>query len=124
VAASLGRLAGLWDGFRQEYRTMLELVLRRDLPTAVCTIYDPRFPDLDHRRVTITALSVINDCIIREAVEHGVAIFDLRVICDEDRDFANPIEPSSPGGWKIAGAIASAVSQQDFGCGRCEIFTR
>ena len=124
VADSLGRLAELWDGFRQEYRTMLELVLRRDLPTAVCTIYDPRFPDLDHRRVTTTALSVINDCIIREAVEHGVPIFDLRVICDEDRDFANPIEPSSHGGLKVAGAIASAVSQREFGCGRCQIFTR
>ena len=103
---------------------MLEIALRKGLPVAVCTIYDPRYPDLALRRLTITALSGINDCIIREASGHGVPIFDLRAICDEDMDFANPIEPSTHGGWKIAGAIASAVSQQDFGCGRCEVFVR
>jgi hypothetical protein len=30
----------------------------------------------------------------------------LRLICDEDADFANPIEPSARGGAKIAQAIS------------------
>ena len=34
---------------------------------------------------------------------------DLRVICDEDGDFANPIEPSCRGGAKIADAIVNFV---------------
>jgi hypothetical protein len=30
----------------------------------------------------------------------------LRLICNRDEDFANPIEPSALGGHKIAAAIA------------------
>jgi hypothetical protein len=33
-------------------------------------------------------------------------LIDLRLVCDSDDDFANPIEPSVRGGAKIAGAIA------------------
>jgi hypothetical protein len=66
---------------------------------------------------------VINDAIIREAARVGVPIIDLRFVCDEDEDFANPIEPSSHGGWKIAGTIVALVTRDDFGRARSEIFT-
>jgi hypothetical protein len=41
--------------------------------------------------------------------ERRLTIIDLRLVCDEPADYANPIEPSSTGGAKIARAIASAV---------------
>ncbi len=123
VANTLEQLAAIRGEFALNYGRMLETVRHRGLSTAVCTIYDPRYPDAVQRRVGTTALCVINDAIIREAAAAGVPIIDLRLVCNEENDFANPIEPSSQGGWKIAGAIVSLVTQHDFGRVRSEIFT-
>jgi lysophospholipase L1-like esterase len=123
VADTLEQLAAIRSEFARNYGRMIETVRPRGLPTAVCTIYDPRYPDAAQRRVGTTALCVINDAIIREAASAGVPIIDLRLVCNKDNDFANPIEPSSQGGWKIAGAIVSLVTQHNFGRVRSEIFT-
>jgi hypothetical protein len=42
----------------------------------------------------------------RQAFARGLTLIDLRLICNEDADFANPIEPSARGGAKIAQAIS------------------
>src|SRR4051794_26995973 len=109
VADTLEQLAAIRGEFARNYGRMIETVRHHGLPIAVCTIYDPRYPDAIRRRLGATALCVINDAIIREAATLGVPIIDLRLVCDEDGDFANPIEPSSQGGWKIAVAIVSLV---------------
>jgi GDSL-like Lipase/Acylhydrolase family len=106
VADALVRLTAVRDRFREGYRRMLDDVADRSLPTAICTIYEPRFPDPDLRKVAATALTVLNDVITREAFARAVTLIDLRLICDSDDDFANPIEPSVRGGAKIARAIA------------------
>lgn len=124
VADTLLKLADIQQAFRAAYRRMTEAVLHLNLPTAVCTIYDPRFPDPLQRRVAVTALAVLNDCILREAVSHGLPVLDLRVICNEDSDFAYPIEPSVQGGAKIATAIASLLIRHDFGTGLSQVFAR
>ena len=52
--------------------------------------------------------------ILRVAFEHALPLLDLRLICDEDADYANPIEPSSYGGAEIARvAVAWARGQLD-----------
>src|SRR3954452_19709894 len=117
VSDTLEQLAAIRSEFARSYRRMIEAVRHRGLPTAICTIYDPRYPDAVQRRVGATALCVINDAIVREAARAGVPIIDLRLVCDEDEDFANPIEPSSHGGSKIAGTIVALVTRHDFG--RC-----
>ncbi|HXE56522.1 MAG TPA: hypothetical protein VNK43_00835 [Gemmatimonadales bacterium] len=43
------------------------------------------------------------------AFERGLGVVDLRTVCADPADYANPIEPSSVGGAKIARAIAAAV---------------
>jgi hypothetical protein len=85
---------------------MLTEVSRVGLPTAVCTIYEPRFPEAPRRKLAATALTLLNDKITRQAFARGLALIDLRLICDDDADFANPIEPSARGGAKIAQAIS------------------
>ena len=50
-----------------------------------------------------------NDVILRVAFEHHLPVIDLRLICNEPADYANPIEPSGRGGRKIALAIARAT---------------
>jgi lysophospholipase L1-like esterase len=110
VAEALGRLAAVREEFARHYRTMVEAVVSRRLPVALCTIYDARFPDPQEQRLIVTGLSLFNDCITREAFARRLQLIDLRLICDEPDDYANPIEPSAKGGEKIAGAIAQAVA--------------
>ncbi len=100
---------------------MLAEALARGLPTAICTIYYPRFPDAVLQRIAVAGLTVFNDCIIRAAFAHAIPLLDLRLICTEEADYANPIEPSARGGEKIASAIANMVKHGFVG-GRTQVF--
>jgi GDSL-like Lipase/Acylhydrolase family len=122
TAEVLLRLAAVAEEFEGGYRRMLRAALGTGRPTAVCTVYYPRFPDALAQRLAVTALTVFNDAIIRAAFAEGVPLLDLRLICDEDADYANPIEPSEAGGAKIADAIIRLVSAHNFGHRRTEVF--
>lgn len=111
VTEAVGKLMNVRERFQREYRAMLDQVQRTGLVAAICTIYEARFPDPLTRRVAAGALTLINDCITREAFARDLTLIDLRLICDNDQDFANPIEPSIRGGEKIAGAIAQFASE-------------
>ena len=111
----LDLLAGISSGFARQYRAMLGKVLARGLPTTICTIYEGALPDPAlHRRAGI-ALHAFNDPIVRAALESGLSLIDLRLVCSEPGDYANPIEPSVQGGAKIARAIAAAVGAGESG---------
>lgn len=110
VAEVITKFADVQDGFARNYRAMLDRILERRLPTALCTIYDARFPDPQEQRLVVTALSIFNDVITREAFSRRIHLIDLRLICNAPEDYANPIEPSAKGGDKIAGVIAQVVS--------------
>ena len=94
---------------------MLNEVSRIAQPAALCTIYEPRFADATERRLAATALTLLNDKITRQAFARGLTLIELRLICEEDADFAPfpensgghglLIEPSAHGGAKIAQAI-------------------
>jgi hypothetical protein len=43
------------------------------------------------------------------AFDSRLPVIDLRLVCTEPADYANPIEPSSRGGEKIARAIIGAL---------------
>jgi hypothetical protein len=51
-----------------------------------------------------------------------VPLIDLRLIFDDDADYANDIEPSVKGGAKMAKTITSLVTTHDFGRRRSEIY--
>jgi len=123
TAQTLERLAGIEEQFEQAYSGMLEAVLREGLPTAVCTIYYPNFPDRAFQRIAVTALSIFNDVILRRACMAGVAVLDLRLICTSPADYANPIEPSVRGGEKMAAGIVQLLKEHDFERRRTAIFT-
>jgi hypothetical protein len=113
AASTSEALAALGDvsrGFEKRYRRAVGACRRRRLPLAVCTIYNGCFPDDTFQRLVSTALMVFNDAILRVAIEFGLAVIDLRFVCSSPADYANPIEPSSVGGAKIAGAIVNLVS--------------
>ena len=105
TAEALEKLADIAADFEKRYAAMLGGILALGKPTAICTIYYPRFPDPRLQRLSVTALTVFNDVILRQGFRSRLQILDLRLICNEDADYANAIEPSSRGGLKIAEAI-------------------
>jgi hypothetical protein len=124
IADALNRLANIGDAFERSYAAMLDGVLQRALPTAVCTVYYPRFPDARMQRLAVTALTIFNDAITRQAFGRGLPLIDMRLVCDEDADYANPIEPSPHGGEKIVRAIARVLAEHDFSRRRSEVYVR
>lgn len=99
-------------GFEVDYRGAVAACLHQALPLVLCTIYDGNFPDARYQRMVTMALTHFNDVIIRVAMEHGLRIIDLRTVCNAPEDYANPIEPSSIGGARIAEAILRAITDQ------------
>ena len=122
AAEALSGLADIGERFERGYLAMLTDVLAHELPTAICTVYYPRFPDAALQKVAVAALTVFNDCIVRAAFAHGLPLLDLRLICTEAEDYANSIEPSAQGGEKIARAIAEFVERSPIR-DRTEVFT-
>ncbi len=108
VAEAIAVLGRAQAGFERGYGDMLDDVVATGLPTAVCTIYDTNPSQPDHA-VIRSALSLFNDAITRAAFAGGVPVVDLRLVCTQAGDYANPIEPSVAGGAKIARAIAAQV---------------
>ena len=75
-------------------------------------------------RLVVTGLTLFNDVIGREAFARGLPLIDLRLVCDQAEDYANPIEPSVRGGEKISMAIVRLVTEHDWSRGRTEVFAR
>jgi hypothetical protein len=103
-------VAAATAGFEQAYRAVVQACLACGAALVVCTIYHGNFPDEDFRQRAAVALGAFNDVIIRTAIAHALPVLDLRAICSSPDDYANPIEPSSTGGAKIAAAIVRAVA--------------
>ena len=108
VAEAVGRLAEAQSRFQRGYGQMVEAVVARRTPTALCTIYDTLYPE-PQRRLVVAGLALFNDVITRAAFAHRLALIDLRLIFTQAGDYANPIEPSTQGGEKIASVIAGLV---------------
>ena len=111
----LAALADASSRFEEKYRKSVDACRRLALPVILCTIYNGCFPDADFQRSVSTALTVFNDVILRVGIEFGLPIIDLRFVCSSPSDYANPIEPSSLGGAKIARAIVNLVSAEHAG---------
>ncbi|SNT32474.1 Lysophospholipase L1 [Noviherbaspirillum humi] len=111
VAEAMILLGDAAGEFEANYRKAIGACLARGLPLVTCTIYNGNFPDRQYQRQTAAALAAFNDAIIRVGVEHGLTMLDLRQICSRPEDYANPIEPSSIGGAKIAQAIVRTVTE-------------
>ncbi|MDB4880802.1 MAG: hypothetical protein JWL60_2248 [Gemmatimonadetes bacterium] len=107
-AQVLGWFADAVEGFEGRYRRMLDAVQARGLPLAVCTIYNGNLGEPSQRLAT-TALALFNDVILRVAGEQALPVIELRRVCTEPADYANPIEPSVQGGGKIARAIVTTL---------------
>ena len=122
VAVVLRRMRELAEQFIEVYEAMLTTALAHNLPICVCTIYFPRFPHPGTQKAALSALSGFNDCIMLCAIRHNLPVLDLRQVCDDITDYANPIEPSAGGGAKIAAALHRTLHARDWSRTRTEVF--
>jgi hypothetical protein len=102
---SLGKRA---QGFERGYRMTIDPVRNLGLPMTICTIYNGNLTGQEGAAARV-ALMAFNDVILRVAFESQLPVIDLRLVCTEPADYANPIEPSSHGGEKIARAIIQSL---------------
>lgn len=123
VGEALRMLADVRDAFAVRYEAVLGELAGRGLPLTVCTIYEGNFEDARMQRPVATGLSAFNDAILRHAVRAGLSVIELRLVCSDPADYANPIEPSVQGGARIARAIARAVGVDGKDGPRTEIIT-
>jgi hypothetical protein len=94
--------------FERAYRSAIRGVRDRIPDLTVCTVYNGNLPDVQAPSARV-ALMMFNDVILRVAFELRLAVIDLRFVCADRSDYANPIEPSGSGGAKIARAIAVSL---------------
>jgi hypothetical protein len=112
VSQAVAALADVSQAFEEKYHRVVAACRQLSLPLTLCTVYNGSFPDRVFQRLASTALMVFNDVILRVGIEYGLAIIDLRFVCSAAADYANPIEPSSIGGAKIARTIVNLVLQR------------
>jgi hypothetical protein len=122
VGGAIEQLAALRAEFHLNYHRMLSALLALKQPVALCTVYDPCFPDPLMQRLTTTALNIFNDYILREAFTQGLPVLDLRLICTEAADYANEIEPGVSGGRKIAAGILNLIQNHNFSIKRTVVY--
>ena len=138
VGEALQRMYHIGERFKEAYSDMVDKVLSHNLPTAFCTIYYPRFNarslervqefmlpysrGFDIQEMAMAAETVFNDVISYQIFKRGLPLIDLRVLCDDDEDFANPIEPSCIGGMKIARTINSVTNNHNYDSNVSEVY--
>jgi hypothetical protein len=108
TAEALALLGTRALAFEAGYRAAIEGTMRLGRDTTLCTIYDGNLAPTEAPLARV-ALMIFNDAILRVAFEYRLAVIDLRLVCTQAADYANPIEPSGSGGQKIADAIARAI---------------
>jgi hypothetical protein len=130
MGEALQKMYLIGEGFKKIYSSMLDNVLKHELPTSVCNIYYPRFDvrslsrvehymstnsnSVNTQQIVMAAETIFNDIITYEVFKRKLPLIDLRVLCNDNQDFANPIEPSCIGGLKIAKTINKIAIKHDF----------
>jgi len=109
---ALGLFAHRVARFERAYRAALDRAFSLGRDTTICTIYEGNL-EPDQASLARIGLMLFNDVILRVAFERRISVIDLRLICTEPTDYANPIEPSGTGGRKIATAIARSLGALD-----------
>jgi len=109
IREALGVMAEAADQFENIMATMIEAAREAGLPTVVCTLVPGRYPKPAEHRVATTALAIFNDRVVRRAFAASLPIVDLRMVCDEDGDYATETVLSRAGVRKAANVIRAAL---------------
>jgi len=99
--------------FQIRYRELITQIKQKVDKLIICTVHDC-VPDFEPR--ALTALSMFNEIILKEAFAINASVIDLRLLCNEKEDYStiSPIEPSGRGARKIVENIIKVTNEHDF----------
>ena len=109
MCEALATLSAAADEFEGVLAGMIAAAQEAGLPTVVCTLVPARYVKPAQHRVATTALAIFNDRVVRRAFAAGLPIVDLRLVCDEDADYAGETLLSRAGVRKAANVIRAAL---------------
>jgi hypothetical protein len=122
IRSALKALALAADQFEEIFARLIAAALEAGLPTVVCTLVPSRHQEASRRRVAATALAIFNDRILRQAFWAKLSIVELRLICDEESDYANETLLSRAGVRKVANVGRAALYEVSREPGRTRVF--
>jgi len=109
ISEALETLATAADAFEVVLGGMIAAAQETGLPTLVCTLVPARYTKPAQHRIASTALAIFNDRIMRRAVAARLSIVELRLVCNEDADYASATLLSRAGVRKAANVIRAAL---------------
>lgn len=107
--------------FEERYSKMIRALSSKVENVTICTVHDS-VPEYTER--ALTALSMFNEVILKEAFRMDAPVIDLRLACNEAKDYSpiSPIEPSKYGAKKISDLIIKVTEEHDFSANKSSIY--
>jgi hypothetical protein len=122
IRSALKALAAAADQFEEIFAKLIASALEAGLPTVVCTLVPSRHQEASRQHVAATALAIFNDRILRQAFWAKLSIVELRLICDEDGDYASETLLSRAGVRKVANVGRAALYEVSREPGRTRVY--
>ena len=107
----LARLSFAADQFEDQVEALIRAGQATRLPTVICTMWPPRYPEPVRQRAAVAALTIFNWRIFRRALAAGISIVDLHNACSEQSDYADFTLLSMSGLRKAANVVSRALSE-------------
>jgi len=122
IREALDTLAWAADEFENMFACLIAAATEAGVPTIVCTLVPARYVELSQQRVAATALAIFNDRLLRRAVAARLSVVELRLVCDEDGDYASETLLSHAGVRKVANVARSALYDVSRNPGRTRVY--
>jgi hypothetical protein len=122
IREALYGLASAADEFEKVFVRLIAAATEAGVPTIVCTLVPARYVDPVQERAAAAALAIFNDRILRRAIAAQLSIVELRLICDEDNDYASETLLSHAGVRKVANVARSALYEISRNPGRTRVY--
>lgn len=122
IREALESLSAAANEFERIVAGMIVSAQETRLPTVVCTMVPSRYAKPDRQGVMSTALAIFNDRIVARAFAARLPIVEMRLVCDEDEDFASATLLSHGGVRKAANIIRAALYDVSRGVDRTRVY--
>jgi len=122
VRDALGAMASAADSFEEVFAQLIVASTETGLPTIVCTLIPARYFEPLRQRVAAAALAIFNDRILRRAFAARLSILELRLVCDQDADYASETLLSRVGARKVANVARTALYEVSREPGRTRVY--
>jgi hypothetical protein len=122
IREALDVLASAADEFEGMFARLIAAATEAAVPTIVCTLVPARYMEPSQERVAAAALAIFNDRILRRTIAAQLSIVELRLICDEEGDYASETLLSHAGVRKVANVARSALYDISRNPGRTRVY--